>query len=48
MEARYRAAGDGDEQEREQATGEHWPATVDEARGRWHLQIRHNDVDTQR
>src|SRR5690242_540444 len=45
MEARYSAAGDRDEQEREQRAGEHGPGTVDEARGLWHCEWRRDDVN---
>ena len=48
MEARHRAAGDGDEQEREQRAGEHRAGAVDEARRRRHRERRRDDVDAER
>ena len=46
--AGHRAAGDGDEQEREQAAGPDRSAAVDEAGDRRHLQIGPHDHDAER
>ena len=48
MPAGHRTAGDGDEQEREQAAGPDRPAAVHEAGNRGHLQIGTHDDDGDR
>ncbi len=48
VEARHRAAGDGDEQEREQLARECRAGAVDELRHRRHLQVGTHDQDAER
>ena len=48
MEAGYRAAGDGDEQEGKQAARPDRTGAIDELRERRHLQLRRNEDDADR
>ncbi|MNU63105.1 hypothetical protein D3C71_523500 [compost metagenome] len=48
METRYRATGNGDEQEREQTALPHRTGAVDELSQCWHFQLGHGDQNTDR
>jgi len=46
MESADRAACDGDEAEWENLSGEHWARAIDEARERWHEDVRTHKEDS--
>jgi hypothetical protein len=48
VETRDRAAGDGDEQEREQRARPDGPSAVHEPRHRWHLEVWRNEQNAER